>query len=79
MADSQIQTIYVSPSEVAQRLGVSEGHVYRLVKQKAIPAIICPPNRMRVPRQAFDEWVARQTNMALQSVEHRELSAVGAK
>ena len=60
-------------SDVAAELGVTSGRVYQLVAEGVIPATR-RGRAIRVPRQAWEAWLARQTKDALANQRERDVA-----
>jgi excisionase family DNA binding protein len=52
------------PSDIAPLLGVSVNRVYQLIQAGALPAVRMG-GAWRVPRKAWEAWLAGQTERAL--------------
>lgn len=50
--------------EAAQRLGIAEATVRRLVREGDIPSIRISPRRIIIPVKAFEEWLAEHLHTA---------------
>lgn len=48
--------------EVAERLGISQSQVYRLIRSGALPTVPIGKDR-RVSRAALDAWLARYSRL----------------
>ena len=55
------------PRDVAPRLGVSPRRVYQLVREGGLPAIR-QGRAIRIPRAAFEQWLADCATRALSAV-----------
>lgn len=73
MDSVEASTPFLSIPEVAALLGLSPGRTYGLASEGAIP-IVRYGRRVRVPRAAFDEWLARQSETALATLRVSEAS-----
>ena len=62
------ERVYYTIPEVAHRMGVSPVRAYQMAQVGELPAIRLSPRRIRVPRAAFDAWLAAQTAEALSAV-----------
>jgi len=58
---------FLTTDEVGERLGVSRQHVARLVHRGGIPAVRSG-RLIRIPREAWEQFVASQTVAALASM-----------
>lgn len=67
--------IYVKPSEVADALGVRVQRVYRMCQQGQIPHIRVG-RTVRIPRSAWEEFLANQSAAALAAVGGRDAKPV---
>ena len=56
------------PADVAPMLGVTTGRVYQLIAEKVIPAVRIG-GAIRIPRAAWDEWLATQRERAMKAVQ----------
>ena len=50
--------------EAAQRLGIAEQTVRRLVREGDIPSIRISPRRIIIPVTAFEAWLAKHLHTA---------------
>ena len=50
--------------EAAQRLGIAEQTVRRLVREGDIPSIRISPRRIIIPVTAFEAWLAERLHTA---------------
>ena len=55
-------TLLVSVAEAAKLLGIGRGLAYQLVQEKRLPSVKLG-RRVLVPRQALEEWVAREAGL----------------
>jgi excisionase family DNA binding protein len=54
------EPIFLRPAEAAALAGLSTRAIYRAIQRGELRAVrLC--SRLRIPRDAFDEWVARAT------------------
>src|SRR4051794_33919764 len=60
MANHESQ--YLKASEVAVRLSMDISTVYKMCVEKVIPSIKVGPKAVRIPRAAFEAYLARQEN-----------------
>jgi excisionase family DNA binding protein len=51
--------------QVADELGVSRQHVYRLIAEGRLPAVRLSERRLRIPRPALDAWLQLQADRAV--------------
>lgn len=54
------------PSDLAPLLGVTTSRVYQLIAARVLPAVRVG-GAIRVPREAWQRWVAEQADRALDS------------
>lgn len=47
---------YIKPSDVAKRLGVTRGAVYKWIREGKLRAVRFGDNAVRVPRSALEEF-----------------------
>ena len=59
---------FLTIPEVAVLHDVSRERAYALATDDVIPAIRLSPRRIRVPREAFDEWLSDQARQAMKNV-----------
>jgi excisionase family DNA binding protein len=59
---------FLTVPEVAATLRVAVGRAYRMAAAGAFPAIRLSEGRIRVPRAAFEKWLAEQSDRALANV-----------
>jgi excisionase family DNA binding protein len=60
MSVSEHEPIFLTPSDAAALAGLSTRAIYRAVARGELRAVrLC--SRLRIPRDAFDEWVERST------------------
>lgn len=57
--------------EVAALLGVRRARAYQLIAAGLVPSVRLTPGRVRVPREAFSEWLRAKNAEALQNVRER--------
>jgi excisionase family DNA binding protein len=57
------------PADLAPLLGVTASRIYQLIGTGALPAVRIGGS-IRVPREAWERWLAEQRDRALESV-HR--------
>jgi excisionase family DNA binding protein len=50
-------------TELAERLGVSRAHAYRLIAQGTIP-VVTLGRTIRIPVRAYERWLAEQAATA---------------
>ena len=55
---------WLTAEDIAARLGVSRSRVYQLVDDRTIPCVRFGRS-IRVPRLAWDAWLAEQSELAL--------------
>ncbi|MEP7027692.1 MAG: helix-turn-helix domain-containing protein [Candidatus Eisenbacteria bacterium] len=55
------------PADIAPLLGVSRSRVYQLLRQGLLPSTKCG-RAFRIPRAAWDQWLANQAQLALDAV-----------
>lgn len=58
---------FLTVQELAELLDVTPVRVYQLVKAGEVPAIRVA-GRIRIPRRAFETWLAEQSELALAAV-----------
>jgi excisionase family DNA binding protein len=56
----------LKPADVAPRLGVTTGRVYQLIAAGVLPAVRVGRS-LRIPRAAWERWLASQAARALAS------------
>lgn len=56
------------PSEIAAFLGVTPSSVYKMIEQKRLP-FVRTGRMIRIPRAAYEAWLAEKTTAALAAVE----------
>ncbi len=67
MAEREWMTI----REAAERLNVSTGRLYQLVRAGLVPICRLPGSRaIRIPTAAWSKWMSEQTERALSSVKY---------
>jgi excisionase family DNA binding protein len=54
---------WLKPADIAPMLGVTTGRVYQLIAARVIPATRVA-GAIRIPRQAWEAWLAEQTEQA---------------
>jgi len=59
------QVEMLKPSDLAPRLGVTTGRVYQLIAEGIIPSVRIG-RAIRIPREAWDEWLREQHRLATQ-------------
>lgn len=57
----------LKPSEIAPMLGVTNGRVYQLIAAGVIPHTTVG-GAIRIPKDAWEKWLAEQSQTALASV-----------
>ena len=62
------ESVFLTVGSVAALIGVPKGRVYDLIDAGVIPAVRLSPRRIRVPKRAFEVWIAGQSDKALASV-----------
>jgi excisionase family DNA binding protein len=67
------ETVFLTVNDVAGMVGLSENRVYQLIAEGRIPHTRAG-RRIRIPRAAFDRWLAEEADRALENVK-REASA----
>ncbi len=65
---------FITVREMAEALGVSPGHVYRLIARGRLPGAPVA-GVIRVPRVAWQRWMSQQTETALAGLEAVEVRA----
>lgn len=63
------------PSEIATLLGVTPSNVYKMIEQKRLP-FVRTGRMIRIPRAAYEAWLAEKTMVALAALETAALAAV---
>jgi len=58
---------FLRPAEVAPLLGITTGRLYQLIAAGEVPAVKVG-GAIRIPRQAWDQWLAKQRDRALEAV-----------
>jgi excisionase family DNA binding protein len=58
---------FFRPAEVAPMLNVTTGRLYQLIAAGEIPAVKVG-GAIRIPRQAWEQWLAARRDEALQAV-----------
>ena len=61
-------TDLLSAADVAALLGVTPARVYQMISINQIPSTRIA-GRIRIPRAAWEEWLKRQTEAALDNVQ----------
>jgi excisionase family DNA binding protein len=56
-----MSTEYLTVDEVAERLRVSKGYIWRLAKAGQLPATRLSPRKMRFRATDIDAWIAGKT------------------
>jgi excisionase family DNA binding protein len=52
------EPMFLRPAEAAKLAGLSTRAIYRAIQRGELPAVrLC--SRLRIPREGFDEWIAR--------------------
>ena len=52
------EPMFLRPAEAAKRAGLSTRAIYRAIQRGELRAVrLC--SRLRIPRDGFDEWIAR--------------------
>jgi excisionase family DNA binding protein len=60
MSAPEPEAIFLRPTEAAPLAGLSTRAIYRAIQRGELRAVrLC--SRLRIPRDGFDEWVARAT------------------
>ena len=60
MTAPRAEAIFLRPTEAAALAGLSTRAIYRAIQRGELRAVrLC--SRLRIPRDGFDEWVARAT------------------
>lgn len=54
------QQEFLTVADIAERLHISEDSAYQLCREQTFPALRIG-HLIRIPSNAFDRWVARQT------------------
>lgn len=60
--------VLLTIAEVAQELSVSRTRAYQLAAEGQIPSVRLSERRIRVPRAAFEAWLAEQSEIALRNL-----------
>lgn len=60
-------TEFLRPAEVAPLLGITTGRLYQLIAAGEVPAVKVG-GAIRIPRQAWEQWLAEQRDRALEAV-----------
>src|SRR5262249_49412097 len=63
---SDVQNEIMKPVELASLLGVTQRQVYRLISRGALPGVR-GGGAIRIPRRAWEAWLAEQCSRALQA------------
>lgn len=58
------------PSDIASLMGLTTGRIYQLISAGVIPATRVG-GALRIPREAWERWVAEQRDRALEAVRTR--------
>lgn len=64
------QTAWLGMPDLARLLGISVSRAYALAAEGVLPSVRVA-GRIRVPRAAFDRWMAEQSERALNSLRER--------
>lgn len=59
--------VWLGVADLAQLLGISVSRAYALVEEVALPATRVS-GRIRIPRAAFEKWLADQSDRALHNL-----------
>ena len=63
-----VENAVLRASELALLLGLSRGRVYQLIAARQLPAVR-RGRAIRVPRAAFEKWLADQSEEALATLQ----------
>lgn len=55
------EPLLLSPTQVAEALGVSPRHVRRMMDEQGLPYVRVGKNQRHVPAAALPEWIAQNT------------------
>lgn len=66
----ETESEFLRPAEVAPLLGISRGRIYQLIAAGEVPAVKIG-GAIRIPRQAWEQWLAEQRDRALEAVRTR--------
>ena len=66
MATPVVAPPLVRIREAAEQLGVSTAHGYRMARDGVLPVTRLTPGGLRVPRRAFESWLAQLNDDALE-------------
>ena len=58
---------FIGIAEVAEQLELGQVRVYQLIAAKELPAVKIA-GRIRIPRAAFEQWLAQKAEAALATV-----------
>ena len=58
---------FLRPAEVAPMLNITTGRLYQLLASREIPSVKVG-GAIRIPRQAWEQWLADQRDKALEAV-----------
>lgn len=78
---AEVMTELLRASDIAARLGVSTGRVYQMLAKGLIPHTR-QGRSIRIPRAAWEAWLAAQNRLAEESIQElveRGGSATGAR
>ena len=67
---------WLTAGDIAARLGVSRSRIYQLVDDHTIPCVRFGRS-IRVPRLAWDAWLAEQSELALDGARRTEQLTTG--
>ena len=54
-----LKKITMSVGELAETLGVSRPHAYKLIKEPSFPVLVLGKRKV-IPTEAFNEWLKQQ-------------------
>jgi len=60
--------LFMRPMDIAKETGYSTAHIYRLIKAGKFPGAQIG-GRIRIPREAWEQWLSEQSRAALANVE----------
>ena len=64
---------FLRPAELAAELGLTAGRVYQLIAAGELPATRVG-GAIRIPRDAWEEWLSRQSTAALGTIRSAQAS-----
>jgi excisionase family DNA binding protein len=62
------ERVLLRPGDLAGPLGLSRSRIYQLIARGEIPATRCGRS-IRIPREAWEQWLADQARRALEGVD----------